>query len=168
MNYQQLNMLIKLGRDVGHERIRDAGFTDTEHAICTFLCFHDRVSQDNIAGALMLDKTTVAKALSAMESKGLIQREQNPRNRRENVIRITEIGRTNVSDSIHIYDRWLSELCSCLSPEERRQLDGYFDRIVQHAVQQHESFKNSNNNNNNNNNNSDNDSNYNNTNGKDP
>ncbi len=39
MNYKQLNTLIKLGRDFGHEQIRGAGFTDTEHAICTFLCF---------------------------------------------------------------------------------------------------------------------------------
>ena len=142
MNYQQLNTLIKLGRDFGHEQIRDAGFTDTEHAICTFLCFHDRVSQDHIASALMLDKTTVAKALSAMEEKGLILREQNPKNRRENRIRITESGRSSVSSSVDLYDTWLRRVCSCLSAEELRQLDGYFDRIVQNAIQLHETEKN--------------------------
>lgn len=141
MNYQQLNTLIKLGRDFGHEQIRDAGFTDTEHAICTFLCFHDRVSQDTIANALMLDKTTVAKALSAMEAKGLILREQNPKNRRENRIRITECGRSSVSGSVDLYDSWLQRVCSCLSAEELRQLDESFDRIVQCAIKQHESDK---------------------------
>ena len=75
MVFSKLNMLLKLGRDFGHEQIRDAGFSDTEHAICTFLCFHDQVSQDMIANALMLDKTTVAKALRSMAEKELIQRE---------------------------------------------------------------------------------------------
>ena len=68
MEFSKLNMLIKLGREFGHEQIRDAGFSDTEHAICTFLCFHDQVSQDMIANALLLDKTTVAKALSVITS----------------------------------------------------------------------------------------------------
>jgi len=144
MNYKQLNTLMKLGRDFGHEQIRDAGFTDTEHAICTFLSFHDRVSQDHIASALLLDKTTVAKALSAMENKGLIAREQNPENRRENRIRITESGRASVSGSVDLYDKWLHRVCSCLSAEEQQQLDGYFDRIVQNAVRQHEAEKKSN------------------------
>ena len=141
MNYSQLNMLIRLGREFGHEQIRDAGFTDTEHAICTFLCFHDQVSQDAIATALMLDKTTVAKALSAMECKGLVGREQNPQNRRENIIRITQAGKANVSDSIDLYDTWMSEICSCLSGEELQQLDSYFERIIQNAVRQHEIVK---------------------------
>ena len=141
MNYSQLNMLIRLGREFGHEQIRDAGFTDTEHAICTFLCFHDQVSQDAIAAALMLDKTTVAKALSTMECKGLVGREQNPLNRRENIIRITQAGKANVSDSIDLYDTWMSEICSCLSGEELQQLDSYFERIIQNAVRQHEIVK---------------------------
>jgi len=141
MNYKQLNTLIKLGRDFGHEQIRGAGFTDTEHAICTFLCFHDRVSQDTIATALMMDKTTVAKALSGMESKGLIAREQNPANRRENRIRLSDAGRSSVSGSVDLYDTWLSRACDCLSAEEQQQLDGYFERIVQHAIQLHEADK---------------------------
>jgi DNA-binding MarR family transcriptional regulator len=141
MNYKQLNTLIKLGRDFGHEQIRGAGFTNTEHAICTFLCFHDRISQDTIATTLMMDKTTVAKALSGMEVKGLIVREQNPINRRENRIRITESGRASVSSSVDLYDTWLKRACDCLSAEEQRQLDGYFERIVQNAIQLNETEK---------------------------
>ncbi|MEN6595924.1 MAG: MarR family transcriptional regulator [Clostridiaceae bacterium] len=141
MNFAQLHMLLKLGREFGHEQIRDAGFTDTEHAICTFLCFHDQVSQDAIANALMLDKTTVAKALNAMESKGLIFREQNVRNRRENIIQISEAGKTSVSASIHVYDAWLSDICSCLSSEERQQLDDSFNKMIDCALNRREKAK---------------------------
>jgi DNA-binding MarR family transcriptional regulator len=134
MHYNQLNRLIKLGREFGHDKIRGAGFSDTEHAICTFLCFHDQVSQDTISAALLLDKTTVAKALQAMERKGLIDRRQNEQNRRQNVIQITEAGRSSVAKNVDIYDQWLTSVCSCLSDQEQQQFNDAFDRIVKHAL----------------------------------
>ncbi|MEN6635001.1 MAG: MarR family winged helix-turn-helix transcriptional regulator [Clostridiaceae bacterium] len=141
MQFSKLNMLIKLGRDFGHEQIRDAGFSDTEHAICTFLCFHDQVSQDMIANALMLDKTTVAKALSAMEAKGLIVREQDGQNRRKNSIRITETGKESVSASMHIYDTWFSEVCANLSEAELGQFDDSIGKMIESALHLREQQK---------------------------
>ena len=134
MNYAKLNMLIRLGREFGHEQIRDAGFSDTEHAICTFLCFHDRVSQDMIANALLQDKTTVAKALSALESEGLIVREQDEQNRRRNIIRITPAGRDSVGNSMHIYDTWFEEVCACLDEPEREQFDRAIGKMIERAL----------------------------------
>mgnify|MGYP003590692771 CR=1 FL=1 len=134
MQFSKLSMLIKLGREFGHEQIRDAGFSDTEHAICTFLCFHDQVSQDMIANALLLDKTTVAKALNAMESKMLVVREQDGQNRRKNRIRITETGKSSVSASMHIYDTWFTDVCACLSESELRQMDESIDKLIHAAL----------------------------------
>ena len=134
MNYQKLNMLIKLGREFGHDKIRGAGFSDTEHAICTFLSFHDQVSQDTIATALLLDKTTVAKALRIMEHKQLITRQMNEQNRRQNIIRLTDTGRSSVAHNMDIYDQWLNAVCTCLDKSEQQQFDSYFSRIVDQAL----------------------------------
>ena len=134
MQFSKLSMLIKLGKEFGHEQIRDAGFSDTEHAICTFLCFHDRVSQDMIANALLQDKTTVAKALSALENEGLVAREQDEQNRRRNIIRITPAGRDSVSTSMHIYDTWFEEVCACLDEPEREQFDRAIGKMIEHAL----------------------------------
>lgn len=144
MQFSKLSMLIKLGREFGHEQIRDAGFSDTEHAICAFLCFHDQVSQDMIANALVLDKTTVAKALNSMESKGLVVREQDGQNRRRNRIRITDTGKTSVSNSMHIYDTWFSEVCASLSEAEQRQLDDSISKLIDAALLLKEQNKNQN------------------------
>lgn len=144
MQFSKLSMLIKLGREFGHEQIRDAGFSDTEHAICAFLCFHDQVSQDMIANALMLDKTTVAKALNSMESKGLVVREQDGQNRRRNRIRITDTGKTSVSNSMHIYDTWFSEVCSSLSEAEQQQFDESISKLIDAALLLKEQNKNQN------------------------
>lgn len=134
MNFNKINMLSKLGREFGRERIRDIGLSDTEHAICTFLCFHDQVSQDAISEALLFDKTTVAKALAALENRALIERRQNEQNRRKNVIRISDAGRLCVAQSIDIFDQWLDDVCSCLTEPQKQQFDDCFDRIVRRAL----------------------------------
>lgn len=134
MGFSTLNKLVRLGREFGHETIRRAGFSDTEHAICAFLYFHDMVSQDTISTALRLDKTTVAKALRVMEREGLIYKRQNEKNRRENVIRITETGKSCIVGSIHLYENWLNEVCSCLTEEELQMFNAYLDRLVENAL----------------------------------
>lgn len=135
MNYNKMNMLSKLGREFGRDPVRVTGLSDTEHAICTFLCFHENISQDYISETLLFDKTTVAKALSALELKGLIERRQNEQNRRKNVIRISEAGRLCVAQSVDIYDQWLDNVCSCLNDSEQQQFNDYFDRIITHALE---------------------------------
>ncbi len=134
MEFFKLEMLIKLGREFGRKKIRDAGFSDTEHAICAFLCFHDNVSQDTISKALILDKTTVAKSLRSLEEKDYIVRKQNEQNRRKNIVRITEAGKNSVSQNSDIYEQWLSNICIGLSIEEMEQMDVILEKITKRAL----------------------------------
>jgi len=133
MDYSQLSTLIALGREYWHDVIRDAGISHTAHRICTFLYFSGDVSQDTVAAELMLDKTTVAKALGGMESRGLIFRAPDPKNRRRNLLRITDAGRAAVGGSVHVYDQWFQSVLACLSAPEQRQLDGIMQKLVERA-----------------------------------
>lgn len=133
MNFDSISLLSKYAREYGHARVREAGVTDTEHKICTFLFFHSDVCQDLIANTLMLDKTTVAKALVSLESRGLIVRVQNPENRRKNILSITQAGKAAIADVVGIYDEWLSKISACLSREEQRSFDQYCSRLLAEA-----------------------------------
>ncbi len=133
MNFNSISLLSKYAKEYGHARIREAGVTDTEHKICTFLYFHNDVYQDMIANTLMLDKTTVAKALVSLEVRGLILRVQNPENRRKNLLSITEAGKATIADIVGIYDEWLSQISACLSFEEQLQFDEYCHRLLETA-----------------------------------
>ncbi len=130
MDYKHLGVLSKYARDYCHERIRRAGITDTEHKICAFLSFHPDVHQDMIASALELDKTTIAKALTSLESRDMIRRFPNPANRRKNIISITETGQHAVSDLLSIYDDWFSQVASCLNESEQEQFANYCHRLL--------------------------------------
>jgi len=133
MEFYSLNLFMRYAKDYGHRRIRDAGVTDTEHKLCVYLCFHSEVSQEAVANALKIDKTTVAKALLALEKKDLVRRERNPVNRRQYILTLTEKGRDAISDSLHIYDSWLDRVKSCLSEQEQRQFDEMCARMLERA-----------------------------------
>ncbi len=135
MGFHSLNRLWRYAKEYGHTRIRNAGVSDTEYQICAFLHFHYDMSQDAVASALCLDKTTVAKALLSLEIKGYIRREQNPENRRKNVLSITDEGRATITDVIDVYDVWTDEVCSCLSMEEQEAFNDYLGRMVEKAKQ---------------------------------
>ncbi len=130
MDFNSISLLSQFAKEYGHARIREAGVTDTEHKICTFLYFHSGSYQDLIANALMLDKTTVAKALVSLETRGLILRSQNPANRRKNILTITDEGKAAIADIVHIYDEWLMRISACLSPEEQQRFDEYCSRLL--------------------------------------
>ena len=130
MDFTSINLLSMYAREYGHAKIREAGISDTEHKICTFLYFHPDVHQDMIANTLMMDKTTVAKALASLEARKLILRTQNPENRRKNVLTITDAGIATIADIVSIYDEWLARVSACLSREEQQHFDQYCSRLL--------------------------------------
>ena len=133
MDFNTINLLMTCAKEYSHARIREAGISDTGHRICAFLYFHSGAYQDMIASSLMLDKTTVAKSLSALEERGLITRVQDPENRRKNILAITDAGKETIADIAHIYDEWLNEVESCLSPDERTLFHGFCARLLESA-----------------------------------
>ena len=133
MDFTHLNLLLKYAKEYGHQRIRVLGMSDTEHTICTFLFGHPEVSQDDVAQNLRLDRTTVARALQTLESKGYVARRPNEENRRKNVLSLTSSGKRSISEVVDLYDQWLSEISACLTQAEQEQFDQSCIRMLSAA-----------------------------------
>lgn len=133
MDFNTISLLLRYAKEYGHAKIRGAGVSSTEHKICTFLYFHSDAYQDMIANALMIDKTTVAKAIQSLEERGLVSRIQNPDNRRKNILNITKSGEKTIADIVGIYDEWLANVESCLTDVEKEQFHGYCIRMMEKA-----------------------------------
>ena len=83
-----------------------------------FLSKNENVNQEAISKRYMIDKGMVAKTLSKLEEKGFIIREQNPDNKRENLISLTEKG-VFILDNIHsTLDEWNDILMKDMSQDE--------------------------------------------------
>ena len=130
MDYRKLHLLIQYARDYSHGKIREKGFTDTEHLICSYVYVHDDCSQEDLARGIRMDKTTVGKALDSLEHKGFLLREPSKADRRKNRLHLTEAGKESISGILDINESWVKRVLSVLEPEERAQLGAYMERVL--------------------------------------
>lgn len=130
MDYGVLHLLLRCSRAFSHKKIRSRELSDTECMICSFICSHEDCSQDEVASALKMDKTTVGKALFSLEKRECVVRLQDPADKRRKRLRLTEKGHERISGLLNIHNEWLSEISKCLSPEEQKQFASYCARLL--------------------------------------
>ncbi|AGN15977.1 MAG: MarR family winged helix-turn-helix transcriptional regulator [Methanobrevibacter boviskoreani] len=79
----------------------------------------DHVTQKDLADEFSVSEGTVARAVKKLEDKDLIERKENPKNRREKIITITDEGRDFASKVFDVDNRWEDEILNHLSEDER-------------------------------------------------
>jgi len=96
----------RLGYLMKHAYVRLAGLTGSALAPfgisgreCAVLIAIDErapLSQQEVARRMGVDRTTMVALIDDLEGKGLVQRRQDPDDRRKNVVLLTEAGRTTL------------------------------------------------------------------------
>ena len=84
-----VNRLHRLQTVYRQERL-GADICAAHHVFVFTICAHPGLSQDEIARALYLNKSTVTRALSSLEERGLVRRELNPEDKRQTLVYPTE------------------------------------------------------------------------------
>jgi DNA-binding MarR family transcriptional regulator len=75
------------------ELVKSEGITALQYTSLTVLERHDGLSAAQLARDSFVTAQSIADLVRSLESRGLIRRERNPRNRRELLILLTETGR---------------------------------------------------------------------------
>ncbi len=133
MNYQTLNLLFRCNKQFSHAKIREQELSDTECMLCSYIYSHENCSQDDVSVALKTDKTTVGKALMSLESKGCVERLQDSEDKRIKRLSLTELGNKRVPKLLNIHNKWLDEIMTCLTKEEKKQFENYCQRLLKAA-----------------------------------
>ena len=141
MDFQVLNSLMKMTKGFAHGQIRENGLNDTECMICSYVYSHENCSQDDVAKALCMDKTTVTKSMQILESKGILRRISDEADKRRNVLSLTEEGKEKCSQVLHIHDEWVGKLMEELNSEEQKQFEIYCRRLINAAKRMQEGGK---------------------------
>ena len=87
-------------------------------------------SQQEAAGRLGVDRTTMVGLLDALEGKGLLARQPDQADRRRNVVVLTGAGRRALKDAKAASDKAEGELLADLSTAEASQLRDLLTRVV--------------------------------------
>lgn len=113
-----MSIIVRYCRSFTERKLKDFDLTFAEQVIVMYLSTHDKVNQDTISKEYMIDKGMIAKILNKLEKKDFIIRKQNPENKRENIISLTQKG----NDILHymgvVLKEWNEILFEGMSQEE--------------------------------------------------
>ncbi|MER5748721.1 MarR family transcriptional regulator [Streptomyces sp. NPDC002088] len=87
---KQVELVVRSHLD---ELVKPSGITALQYTALTVLERHDGLSAAQLARDSFVTAQSIADLVRSLESRGLIRRERNPRNRRELLILLTDAGR---------------------------------------------------------------------------
>lgn len=116
--------------DLHEQHLADCPVNARELSILLLLDDHEPESQQQVAGRLGVDRTTMVGLLDGLERKGLLGRQPDPMDRRRNVIALTDPGRQALRAATAASDEAERQLLADLSATEAEQLRALLTRIV--------------------------------------
>lgn len=128
-------LLAKMIDRVTSQHVRDrAAMSLAEWRVISHVELMKQCSAAEIAEAAFVDRSEVSRAVAALESRKLIQRDPNPRNRKSSLISLTQEGKAIYvmvrEERTHMYEEWLEDLSS----EDRAQLDTALRTVMRRIV----------------------------------
>lgn len=106
------------------------GVNGRELAVLTVLAEGEPPSQLEAAGRLSVDRTTMVGLLDELERKGLVDRRQDPIDRRRNTVVLTAEGRATLAGASKATDEAEAAFLAPLSSEERALFRTLLQRLL--------------------------------------
>jgi MarR family transcriptional regulator, transcriptional regulator for hemolysin len=129
-----MSIIVRYCRIFAERKLREFDLSFGEQVIIMFLSTHEKVNQDTISKAYMIDKGMVAKTLNKLEKKGFILRKQNPDNRRENILSLTQKGTDVLSNMRSILKEWNEILYEGMSMEDIACMKSLTGKMVENVA----------------------------------
>jgi MarR family transcriptional regulator for hemolysin len=127
MVINNLSIIARHTRIFIERKLQDFDIGYTEEVIIMFLLGKQNINQESIAKHFMLDKGAIAKTMNKLEEKEMIQRYENPENKREKLISLTEKGENIVKHINIIMDEFHNNIFEGLSESDIKQLANYIE-----------------------------------------
>jgi DNA-binding MarR family transcriptional regulator len=117
--------------DLHAEHLAPVGVSGRELAVLLLLDGRDPASQQQAAGRLGVDRTTMVGLIDGLEAKGLVARRADAGDRRRNVLELTGDGRTALVRAVRASDEAERQLLAELDDAESAQLRTLLTRLTQ-------------------------------------
>ena len=116
--------------DLHTEHLAPVGVSGRELAVLLLLDSRDPESQQQAAGRLGVDRTTMVGLLDGLEAKGLVARRADAGDRRRNVLELTGNGQTALVRAVRASDEAERQLLAELDDAESAQLRTLLTRLA--------------------------------------
>ena len=129
-------LLGKMIDRVTAQHVRDtAQLALAEWRVLTHVEMIGKCSAAEVASVAYADRAEVSRALSSLEKRGFVKREANPRNRKSNLVSLTEEGKAVHTlirgERGRFYEQWLTDLTTA----ERSSLNAALDQVTRRVIE---------------------------------
>ena len=107
--------------ELGAVALAPLGINGREAAVLRAIDAGRPVSQGEIARVMNVDRTTMVALIDDLQLKGLVQRRQDPDDRRRNVVELTDVGRSTVQQADEAVGQAEQDFLAPLSAAEAAQ-----------------------------------------------
>ena len=100
------------------------------------------INQHDLSINCSIDKGAVARALRKLEEQGLVKREVDENNRRQNMLSLTEKGHETLEQAMIILDNWEKEVYKDITAEEKEITHDVLKKISLKSFEMNQNLKN--------------------------
>ena len=130
LTYLLKRALVEL-EDLHAQHLAPVGISGRELGVLLLLDGRrDAPSQQQAAGRLGVDRTTMVGLVDGLEAKGLVARRANAEDRRRNVLELTEDGHTTLARAVSASNKAEQQLLAALDDAESTQLRTLLTRLA--------------------------------------
>ena len=119
--------------ELGAVALAPLGINGREAAVLRAIGAGRPVSQGDIARAMNVDRTTMVALIDDLQLKGLVQRRQDPDDRRRNVVELTDVGRSTVQQADEAVERAERDFLAPLSAAQTAQFKKFLRVLLDDA-----------------------------------
>ena len=129
LTYLLKRVLVDL-EDLHAEQLAPVGVSGRELGVMLLLDGPDATSQQQAAGRVGVDRTTMVGLVDGLETKGLVARRADADDRRRNVLELTEDGQRALARALRASDEAERQLLAGLDDDESAQLRTLLTRLA--------------------------------------
>jgi DNA-binding MarR family transcriptional regulator len=132
-DWMNLNMRNSLGNFMRFAREKNISLTQLSSLI--HLSQNEECNISDLGAEFGVSNAAVSQLLEKMVQQGLVHRSEDPQDRRNKVLVLTEDGKKIANEGMNERHKWLSNLIKILTEEEQDQVDSVLRLLIDKAAQ---------------------------------
>ena len=132
----KMSMIVRYSRIFSDRKLKKYDMNFGEEVIVMYLAANSGINQEAIAKHFMIDKGAIAKSINRLEEKQYIIKKQNPDNKRENLLWLSEKGMEIIEEMKGILEEWNALLYKDMTEEEVETVNRLIDRIADNVIEE--------------------------------
>ncbi|MFN8505072.1 MarR family winged helix-turn-helix transcriptional regulator [Kouleothrix sp.] len=127
--YNHLLEAFLLLDDGDHRLLKTFGLTPTQFAVLQRLDPVESIRPIDLAGPLLLDKSSITRVIDRLVQENLVSRAPDPDDRRAQRLVLTELGVARREQARIAFDQSIEQRMRCLTDDEQRTLGGLLAKL---------------------------------------